>query len=186
MTATLSFQNTVLKVVSRLIEGAETVSFDRRKETLMSLSRRKNPDPFKMPKTPKPPQAPKPPPGFKQFSKGLKGLPGPKSRPVTGLADPDVLNTIHEAIGGQIQIAATYVDEEGRTAEHVFFPLELGTKNREPRVWAYQTDGGSGEGWRCFVVGRLSNVMMQLARRTVPEEIPTSARCIDRDRAPAL
>ena len=145
----------------------------------MRPSRRKNPDPFTMPQTPKPTA------GLRQFSKGRKGLAGPRSRPSPGPADPDVLNAIHEAIGEHLQIAATYVDEEGTTGDHQFFPIELGTRGREPRVWAYQTAGGSGVGWRCFVVRRLSNVTAQHAEWTVPEEIAASARCLDREQPPA-
>jgi len=67
-----------------------------------------------------------------------------------------------------------YIDEDGRTDEHTFFLIELGVKGGAPRVWAYQTAGGSGVGWRCFVVDWLSNVTSQPAAWTVPDELPGS------------
>jgi len=106
-------------------------------------------------------------------------------RPVGRRADPTVLNLLHEAIGERAQIKAMYIDEDGRTDEHTFFPIELGVKGRVPRVWAYQTAGGSGVGWRCFFVGWLSNVTSQPAAWTVPDELPDSARCLGQNQARA-
>jgi hypothetical protein len=63
--------------------------------------------------------------------------------------------------------------------DHVFYPLALGTRDGGYRVWSYQFAGGSGVGWRCFVVAKLRNLTAKQGDWRVPEDDPGPATCMD-------
>ena len=88
------------------------------------------------------------------------------------------MRLIEEALANHLQVMATYAGEDG-VMDHVFYPLALGMKDGGYRVWAYQFAGGSGVGWRCFVVAKLSNLTPREGPWRVPEDDPGPARCMD-------
>jgi hypothetical protein len=94
----------------------------------------------------------KPLPGIKPL-KGLPGLPGPRVKVPAGPVDPNTLNLLERAIAEREPITAMYTGKHRELS-----PLDLGMKNGELHLWAYQFGGESDYRCKCFVVAKLSEV----------------------------
>jgi hypothetical protein len=103
---------------------------------------------------------------------------GSRPEPTTSPDDPEIVRLLQDALTKRLQLMATYVSDDGVT-DHVFYPLALGTSDGGYRLWTYQFAGGSGVGWRCFVVAGLIKLTARPGAWLVPASDPGPGRCMD-------
>ena len=101
-----------------------------------------------------------------------------RPEPPTGPDDPEIMRLLQEALTRRLQLMATYVSDDGVT-DHVFYPLALGSRDGGYRLWTYQFAGGSGVGWRCFVVAGFITLTARHGAWLVPASDPGPEGCMD-------